>query len=311
MKIKKIIKFHIIFTLLISVSCIDDDASQIIDNMPTTFSRISSSEEHNTLEQLLLETNLNDLLDSGIFTIFAATDEAFEAIDLESLTIEEKTQLILYHVISSSAESTDFTNGYMSTQAIEYFTGNENALNMYINVDGGIILNGVSTVTVDNIIASNGVIHIVDTVISIPDITTFVFADNRFSSLLQALTREDQPDYVGILSSYENPAPYTFFAPTDDAFSDLLIELELTELSEIETDMLTSTLNTHVIAGEVFREEDLSSGSINTLGDSFTFDASLNLITDLNGRDINLIVTNLHAANGVMHVVDKVILPEL
>lgn len=307
----RILKILVVLISITLISCLDDDSSQIIDNTPSTFSIISSSEEHNILEQLLVETNVNNILDSGIYTIFAPTDEAFEDVDLESLTNEQKTQILLNHFIAGGAESTDFSNGYLSTQAKENITGNQNALNMHVNVDGGITLNGVSTVTVENIIASNGVIHIVDAVIPIPDLTTFVSADSRFEILLEALTREDQPNFIGTLSSFENPAPFTVFAPNNDAFSDLLVELELTELSEIETDTLTSTLNTHVIAGEVFREEELASGSINTLGDSFTFDASLNIITDLNGRDINLVVTNLHAANGVIHVVDKVILPEL
>jgi transforming growth factor-beta-induced protein len=308
----KFITLSVIFLLILNVSsCLDDDSSQIIDNTPSTFERIANSDVHNTLEQLLIETNLDDALSMGVYTIFAPTDEAFAAVDLEGLSNEEVVQLLLNHVISGSAESTDFSNGYIFSSATENFTGNENNINMYVNVDGGITLNGVSTVITDNINASNGVVHVVDAVIPIPDITTFATADSRFDTLVEALTRDDQPDFVSILSSFDSPAPFTVFGPTNDAFSDLLVELDLTDLSEIDTATLTSTLNTHVVAGELLREESLTLGTVNTLGDDFELDPSINVITDLNGRDINIIITNVQAGNGVIHVVDQVILPQL
>ncbi len=308
---KYVSNFFLLSALLILTSCLDDDSSQIIDNTPSIFEIISNSDDHNTLEQLLIDTNLDTALSSGVYTVFAPTDEAFAEIDLNTLTNEEAVQLLLNHVLSGSAENTDFTNGYVSTAASESFTGNENIINMYINVDGGITLNGVSSVTLENINASNGVVHVVDAVIPIPDITTFVTADSRFNTLGEALTRDDQPDFVGTLSSFNNPAPFTVFAPTNDAFVDLLEELELTELSEIDASTLTQTLNTHVIAGEILREESLTLGTVNTLGDDFELDPSINVITDLNGRDINIIITNVQAGNGVIHVIDQVILPQL
>jgi transforming growth factor-beta-induced protein len=304
-------KLYLLFSFIILTSCLDDDSSQIIDNTPSIFEIIADSENHNTLEQLLIDTNLDEVLTSGVYTIFAPTDAAFAEANLNGLTNEELVQLLLNHVLIGSAENTDFTNGYISTGATETFTGNQNIINMHVNVDGGILLNGVSNVTDENVSASNGVVHVVDAVIPIPDITTFVTADNSFNILEEALTRDDQPDFVGTLSSFENPAPFTVFGPTNDAFIDLLEELELSELSEIDTSTLTQTLNTHVIAGEILREESLTLGTVNTLGDDFELDPSINVITDLNGRDINITITNIQAGNGVIHVVDQVILPQL
>ncbi len=297
--------------VLLLMSCLDDDSSQIIDNTPTLFERIANSQDHEILEELLIQTNLDETLSFGVYTVFAPTDDAFTAINVENLSDDELVQLLLNHVIAGSAESTDLSNGYILTGATENVTGNQHPLNMYVNVDGGITLNGNATVTTDNLNASNGVIHVVDAVIPIPDITTFISADLRLDALNLALTREDQPDFLGTLSSSENPAPFTVFAPNNDAFADLLAELELNELSEIDTATLTQTLNTHVVAEEMIREENFVLGTVNTLGDSFELDPGINLITDNNERDINIILTNIQAGNGVIHVVDQVILPEL
>jgi transforming growth factor-beta-induced protein len=308
----RLLKYSLIFGLFITLtSCLDDDSSQIIDNTPSTFERIASSDLHNTLEQLLIDTNLNDVLESGVYTIFAPTDEAFAAINLSGLNNDQVTQLLLNHVLLGSAESTDFSNGYITTLAEETFTGNLNSINMHVNVDGGITLNGIATVSQDDLDASNGVVHVVNAVIPIPDVTTFVGADSRFNTLFQALTRDDQPDFVNILNDFNNAAPFTVFAPSNDAFAELLIELGMTDLSEIDGALLTSTLNTHVISGEIKREENFTLGTLNTLGDDFEIDPGINVITDLNGRDINIILTNIQAGNGVIHVVDIVILPQL
>ena len=296
---------------LILLSCSDDEAGQIIDNTPTTFEIIANSPNHNTLEELLINFELRDVIDSGIYTVFAPTDEAFAAVDLSNLTDDQINQILLNHILTGKAESSDFGNGYERTNASETFTDNANPLNIYINVDSGLTLNGVSSVTKPDNVASNGVVHFVDAVITIPDVTTFVTADTRFSSLATALTRDDQPDFVGALSSFDNPAPFTVFAPTNDAFTDLLAELEIESLADINTTLLTSTLNTHVIASNIIREEDLTTATVGTLGDDIDINAETAVITDLNGRDINIIITNIQAGNGVIHVVDKVILPML
>jgi len=181
---------------------------------------------------------------------------------------------------------------------------------MYVNVDGGITLNGVATITDENINAINGVVHVIDAVITIPNVTTFISSDIRLNTLFEALTRDDQPDFIATLINSENPAPFTVFCPTNDAFTVLLEELELTELAEIDSSQLMQTLNTHVLTSQLLREEDFETGTITTLGDNFELDAALNLITDLNGRDINIIATNIQAGNGVLHIIDVVILAQ-
>ena len=160
--------------------------------------------------------------------------------------------------------------------------------------------------------AANGVVHIVDAVIALPTVVTFAVADPTFETLVAALTRADQPDFVSVLSTPlgTSPAPFTVFAPTNTAFGDLLVELGISSLDDIDTATLTATLNTHVIAEANIRAEDLVDGTVGTLGDDIVIDATNATITDQNGRVSNIIVVNVQAANGVVHAIDKVLLPQ-
>ena len=102
------------------------------------------------------------------------------------------------------------------------------------------------------------------------------------------------------------------FAPTNDAFADLLTELMLTSLADIETATLTATLNTHVVANANVLSTDLTDGMmVSTLGADLTVGLDPATLTDLNDRVANIIVTDVQAVNGVIHVIDTVVLPEL
>ncbi|MFK7747645.1 MAG: fasciclin domain-containing protein, partial [Kordia sp.] len=184
---------------------------------------------------------------------------------------------------------------------------------MYVNTSNGVVLNGVSTVTTADVSVDNGVIHAVNTVIDLPTVVTFATADATFGILVQALTRENSFTYVATLSSKTSPAPFTVFAPTDAAFVDLLAELELPTLGDVPTATLEATLNTHVVAGANVLASTLTDGMmVSTLGDNFTINTVGGAtFTDLNDRTGDIIVTDVQAVNGVIHVVNKVILPNL
>jgi uncharacterized surface protein with fasciclin (FAS1) repeats len=221
------------------------------------------------------------------------------------------TNVLLNHVVSGVNMASDLTTGYVNTLATEASSGAN--LSMYVNTSSGVKLNGISTVTTADIEADNGVIHAVNTVIALPTVVTFATADSTFSTLVAALTRDDQPDYVGILSTSAgtSPAPFTVFAPTNAAFVDLVAELGIGGLEDIDAATLTATLNTHVIAGANVRSEDLVNGTVGTLGDDLIINAGNATITDPNERVSNIIVVDVQASNGVVHAIDKVLLPQL
>lgn len=292
-------------------ACYEDDAAAPIANDPTTFEIISESPDHAILEDLLLSFGLDEDLNSGLFTVFAPTDAAFGNIDTSSLTDSEVKNILLNHVVQGAAESSSLFSTYLNTLAVESLSGAENNLSLYVNVGTDITLNGQSVVTGPDNLASNGVVHIVNEVITIPNVTTFATADPTFGILVEALTLDGQPDFVATLSSFEAPAPFTVFAPTNDAFVTALTELGVESLTDIAPSVLTSVLNTHVIANANITSAELESGTVETLGETFELDVENATITDQNGRTISIILTDVQAGNGVIHVVRSVILPDL
>ncbi len=251
-------------------------------------------------------------------TVFAPTNASFEAflaangfMTLADVPVDVLNQTLLNHVVAGTNLAASLTTSYTNTLAT--FNGEADApLSLYINIDSGVVLNGVSTVATPDVAAANGVVHIVNGVIALPTVVTFAVADPTFGSLVAALTRADQPDFVGILSTGNgtSPAPFTVFAPTNTAFDNLITELGITGLGDIVGPNLTSLLQTHVIAEANIRAEDLVDGVLQTLGDENLYIDAANLtIIDINNRTSNIIVVNVQAANGVVHAIDQVLLP--
>lgn len=253
-------------------------------------------------------TAFTDLLSSTDekFTVFAPVNDGFAVFD--NPAENDLNNILSNHVIVGSALAAgDLSNSYANTAAT-----NEDGdfLSIYINTDDGVKLNGASTVAIADIVATNGIIHAVDLVIDLPTVVTFATADSEnFSTLAGALTADGQPEFVAILNTPWGtaPAPFTIFAPVNSAFA------ELTAVPE--GDALTAVLQHHVIAGANIVSGDLSDGLMSpaTLeGDALTFTATGESFTITDGAGnagINIAVANVQAVNGVIHAVDKVLIP--
>ena len=177
----------------------------------------------------------------------------------------------------------------------------------------GVVINGVSTMTTADVSENNGIIHAVNAVISLPTVVTFAIADPNFSILVTALTREDLTfDFVETLSTANgtDPAPFTVFAPTDEAFLDLLEELNVDSIDDIDEPTLNATLKMHAVAGANVLAADLSDGlTISTLGGDITANVTGGAtLTDANDRVSKIIAVNVQASNDVIHATDKVLL---
>jgi uncharacterized surface protein with fasciclin (FAS1) repeats len=310
----------IILVALVAFSCSNDDDNNVEMNTEATIAGfVAENPQYTSLLAALERADLVSTLDgTSQFTVFAPNNAAFTAFlnangfaSLNDVPVDLLRNVLLNHVVAGTVESSQLSTGYVNTLAT--YGASDNNLSLYVNTASGVELNGISGVTDADISASNGVIHAVDAVIGLPTVVTFATADSTFENLVAALTRADQPDFVSILNTPlgTDPAPFTVFAPTNDAFADLLTELGATDLSDIDAATLTATLNTHVIAGANVRAEDLVDGVVTTLGGDINIDAGNAVITDANGRMSNIVVVNVQASNGVVHVIDKVILPQL
>ena len=315
----------VLFLVFGLTSCSDDDDNNNGPSAQTT-TVIDVALENNltSLAAALEATGLVSTLQGpGPFTVFAPTNDAFTTfltdagVDLNNMNAAEEalvTNILLNHVIiGDNLMATDLVNagsGYVNTGA----TGpnNEN-LSLYFSTSNGVMLNGSSTVSDPDKTATNGTIHIVDTVIDLPTIATFATSNPALSILVDALAYADtgSPTVPYIATVSDNAAgPFTVFAPSNDAFVALLAELEISALTDLETDTVNSVLLNHIVAANV-QSDELSTGAVTTLGGSIDADVSNFTLTDQNGRVSNIVTSlvDIQSINGVVHVIDRVILP--
>ncbi len=252
--------------------------------------------------------------EDGDLTLLAPDNAAFTDLgDISGLSTAEVEQVLLNHAIAEGLQSTELSTGYGSTLAAYGTTTNN--LNIHINTIDGVVFNGISRVTTANIVASNGVIHIVDKVITLPTVVTFATADATFSTLVTALTTATpSTDFVATLSTANGtaPAPFTVFAPTNDAFDDLFLELLVEGIADIDEPLLTSVLNYHVVPNANVTSDLLPDfPTAMTLNGTVTIGATPPTVTGAdNATASNIIAADVQAANGVIHVIDQVLLPE-
>ena len=318
-KLKTIILFAIIanFTL----SCTDEVSTAPSPDYTITGLAVATP-TLSILVQALTKANLSSTLQgTGPFTVFAPTNAAFTAFlqvngfaNLDAVPVATLKEILLNHVVSGAVQSTALTTGYIKTLG-KGAASSTNTLSMFVNTMGGVRLNGVSSVTTPNIIASNGVIHIVDAVIGLPTIVTHATANTAaFSTLVSLLSRTGQPNFVTVLSG---TGPFTVFAPTNTAFTNLNTELAPGGTASVSPANITKVLQYHVVSGNILAASLTNNqvvGTMATLGTTTTFqNFTVNLtpprITDVRARVSNITVTDVQCANGVIHVLERVLLP--
>lgn len=311
--------------LLLSVvllSCSsDDDGTPMETNTITDFVTNAGADYSSLLAAVVKADLATTLSGAGPFTVFAPNNAAFDSFlsangfaDLDAVPTATLKEILLNHVVSGAVQSSALATGYIQSESTA--TPNSEKMSMYINIDGGVSINGVSTVTGADNLVDNGIIHLVDAVIGLPSVVTFAVADPTFDILQAALTRGDlTTDFVATLSTADGtaPAPFTVFAPTNDAFAALLTELGAADLAAIAEPTLKATLTYHVVSGaNVVESQLMDDMTVTTLGGDITANITGGAtLTDANGRVSNIVATNVQAANGVIHAIDKVILPLL
>jgi uncharacterized surface protein with fasciclin (FAS1) repeats len=248
---------------------------------------------------------------SSSFTVFAPTNDAFAKLLTELGVTKEQlladktllTSVLTYHVLPTRVTKAEIPAGKAITTVqggIFKIDATESAL---VITDGR---NRKSQITATDVPASNGVIHVIDTVLlpANKNIVQTAQAAPEFSVLVEAVVAADLVDALSA------QGPLTVFAPTNAAFANLLAELGVTKEQLLANRaLLTQVLTYHVVTGRLLKADVPVGQPVTTLqGQTFTVDSSL-AITDQRSRRASIVATDVLASNGVIHVVDKVILP--
>jgi len=303
-----------------------------------------SNPDFSILVEALVAADLVTTLREGEFTVFAPTNAAFEAtLGDMSMTKEdllanpELANILTYHVIPGTVLSTDIVAGDVATV---------NGANVTISVAGGVVMVNDATVVAADVTAVNGVIHVIDKVLMPPapepvptaevpmataepmatmeatmeapmatmeatsaaampaTVVEVAMGASDFSTLVNAVVAAD---LVEMLS--DETASYTVFAPTNEAFAAALEGMGMTAeelLSEANRETLVAILTYHVIPSRVL-SSDLVAGDVTTAqGEDVTITITGSKVMV---NDANVVTADIESGNGIVHVIDKVLVP--
>jgi uncharacterized surface protein with fasciclin (FAS1) repeats len=272
--------------------------------LPSIMEIVTLSEyETYILDAAIIAAGLNETLDTGgPFTLFAPSDDAFGAlpegtVDALLNDIPALTEILLHHVVSGTAMSTDLNDG----DVIETLNGTD----ITVTVDGMTYMIDLATVTSANIEASNGVVHVIDIVLipteepELPSIMDIVAESEAHTTLATAI------DAAGLNETLDTEGPFTLFAPTNDAFDALPAGAVEGLLADIPA--LSEILLHHVVNGTVIAEDLNYGDALITLNGTY-----LSVIIDGVSYSINtanISTPDIEASNGVVHVIDMVLMP--
>ena len=263
------------------------------------------------LVEAVVAAGLAPALSTGSLTVFAPTNSAFAALLTELGVTKDAllankpllTAVLTYHVLGTTVARADIPAGKAITPLAGGFFKIETTGGLKIT-DGR---NRVSNITATDIRASNGVVHLVDRVLlpANKDIVATASSLPDFSILVEAVAA------AGLVSALQGKGPFTVFAPTNAAFADLLRELNVTKEALLaNTALLTKVLTYHVVPARVLKAEVPVNTAITTLqGETITVGSDL-AITDQRMRKSRIVITDVFTSNGVIHAVDKVLLPK-
>ena len=328
---------HTIDKVLLPQSAIDFVASL---NMKNIVEIAQETDDLSLLVDALVKANaglVDTLSGDGPFTVFAPTNAAFAALletlgddynSLEDFDTEAEIDLLVdiltYHVVSGAAAfSTDLTDGQMLNTVSEDM--------LTVDLTGGVFIADATdtpaAVTTADVEASNGVVHIIDKVLlpqaavdfvaslQTPNIVELAQSVDDLSLLVDALIQAD----AGLVDALSGEGPFTVFAPTNAAFAALLDSLgdAYNSLADFDTpeekELLAGILTYHVVSGAAVASTDLTNGQVITTLQTETITVDLSSGVQLDDKtDTNANVTGAdnEASNGIVHIVDKVLLPQ-
>ena len=264
---------------------------------------LSSDSNLSTFVAALQKTGINSVLeDYSPFTVFAPTNAAFDEFfnnlgvsGIDDLSLEYLDSILYYQILFPDFTSSAFSNGYANTLS----AGPDlQAIVVLLNATG-LTLNGDVNITDFDRMASNGVIHIIDKVLLPPTVFDITIQNGTFSHFVEAVNKAE----LGSLLS--GTGPYTIFAPIDAAFETLFTDLGVTGIADLTKEQLLPILQKHILDGNL-RSTDFVAGLVSTHNGDILFEISSSVV--INGSS-NVIGFDLQGKNGVVHVLDEVLIP--
>ena len=285
---------HVIDAVILPPSLSEADEAEL----PNLVETAAAAGTFNTLLAAAEAAGLAETLQSeGPFTVFAPTDDAFATLGEDTIKAlledpETLADILLYHVVPGEVLAADVVELTSATTL-------QGSPVLVTVTEEGVQINGAKVVTTD-IQTSNGVIHVIDAVITPPtqSIVDIAVSDENFSTLVAAL------DAAGLVETLQGEGPFTVFAPTNDAFA----QVEGLDAILADTELLTSILLYHVVDGAVFAGDVVeleAAPTVNGEEVTITVDEDGNVFIN----DAQVIITDILATNGVIHVINTVLVP--
>ncbi len=269
------------------------------------FDIIQTAQDAGGFGTLLAALDAADLTDflggDGPFTVFAPTDDAFAALPAHTIEAlladtDRLTDILTYHVVAGAVTS-DVVVTLPSAETL-------NGASVEITVEGGSVMVDGASVTVVDIEATNGIIHVIDAVLlpePLPTVVDIATGSDDFTTLVAALSAAD------LVGTLQGDGPFTVFAPTNAAFEALPSGVVDDLLADV--DLLTRVLTYHVTPDLVTSTEVVGLSTAPTLNGK-------DIAVSVDGGsvmldDATVIATDIAAVNGIVHVIDEVLLPEI
>ena len=316
---------------------LNSDTTVVATEPTSLLTTLKSAGNFTILTDLVRMAGLTDTLNgTGPFTIFAPTDDAFAKLDPAEVKLlqdprndAQLARVLKYHVVSGAKNAASLRTGKLKTV---------DGASISLTVDAGAVtINGDSAVTASDIIASNGLIHVVDTVLTPADLTALVGGSNTAGSTITSpgtttssattssvttVPRDvtvplQDPQFstlnaafsaAAMTTSLQGPGPFTVFAPTNDAFAKVPAPVLLALLLPANKAILIKVLSNHVVAGRL-GVSDLGPGKLTTLEGASLDIQPLDSKPGFRVNDGFASGPEVPASNGIVHAVDTVLIP--
>ncbi len=301
-------------------ACGGGDDDEVQDPAPVSIAATAQDAGLNALVAAATKAGLVPTLsdDTANLTVFAPTDAAFTSLAttlgfsdatamVNALSADDLAKILQYHVVAGRKSAADLVAGGATQPTLYGFGGG--ATTLALNSASGVKITDAvlteSTVTTADVAASNGVVHVIDKVLVPPGVLNIVQMaqlNPNFSSLVSAVVDRN---LAGTLSG---TGPFTVFAPTNEAFA---------AAPSVTPAQLSTVLTYHVLSGEVLSTDIPFGAPVSTLAGMQTITITagpapaIASIADITATPARINAVDIRGSNGVIHVIDKVLIPAL